>query len=159
GAANTTVLLAEVVAIEPERRTVRLRDDELGYDRLILAAGLEHSYFGHDEWARHAPGLKTLEDAFEIRRRVLLAFEAAEREEDAARRRGWLTFVVIGAGPTGVELAGALREIALRTLARDFRRFDARAARVVLVERAPRVLPGFPEGLSTRALGMLEARS
>jgi len=156
--ANTRVLLAEVTAILPEERAVRLADGELGYDALILAAGLEHFYFGHDDWVPFAPGLKSLEDAFEIRRRVLLAFEAAEREEDAGRRREWLSFVVIGAGPTGVELAGALREIAMKTLSRDFRRFDARSARVVLVEKALRVLPGFPEGLSARALRMLEAR-
>lgn len=153
---NATVLLGDALRIDPERRRVVLRDGELGYDRLIVATGSTHNYFGHDEWAEHAPGLKSLEDAFEIRRRVLLAFEHAERESDPERRRSFLTFVVVGAGATGVELAGALREIAQRTLARDFRRFDPRETRVILIDAADRVLPGFPDKLSRRAREMLE---
>lgn len=153
---NVTVLLAEAVRVEPRRRRLVLSDGELAYDFLILATGATHNYFGHDEWAEHAPGLKSVEDAFEIRRRVLLAFEAAERERDPARRRTLLTFVVVGAGPTGVELAGALREIAQRTLARDFRNFDPRETRVVLVDAAPRVLPTFPEKAAGKAHAMLE---
>ena len=157
--ANTTVLLGEVVEIRLDERRLVLADGHaLGYDYLILAAGLATSYFGHDEWARHAPGLKSLSDALEIRRRMLLAFEAAERDPDPERRRPWQTFVVVGAGPTGVELAGALREIAVRTMVRDFRRTNPRETRVILVEGASRVLPTFPEDLSARALRMLEAR-
>jgi NADH dehydrogenase len=148
---NATVLLAEVVGVDPGERRVRLADGELDYDRLIVATGTEHGYFGRDEWAPFAPGLKTLEDAFEIRRRVLLAFEHAEREQDPERRAAWLTFAVIGAGPTGVELAGALREIATKTLTRDFRNFDPGATRVVLADLAERVLPTFPERLSEAA--------
>lgn len=155
---NVTVLLADATRIDPENRRVILADGEIGYDRLLLATGATHAYFGHDEWSRHAPGLKSIEDAFEIRRRVLLAFEAAEREKDPAKRRVWLTFVVVGAGPTGVELAGALREIAQRTLARDFRNFDPRETRVILVEGADRVLPPFPEELSAKARKLLESR-
>ncbi len=157
--ANATVYLAEVARFDPERRRVELRDGALDYDYLIVAAGVENHYFGHPEWERHAPGLKSLDDAVEIRRRMLLAFEAAERETDAARRRVWLSFVVVGGGPTGVELAGAIREIAMRTLARDFRNFDPRETRVILVDAAPRLLPAFPEKLSERARRMLEARA
>jgi NADH dehydrogenase len=153
---NTTVLLGEVVDVRPEARRVVLADgEEVAYDFLILAAGLEAAYFGQDGWRAHAPPLKTLADAFEVRRRMLLAFEAAERERDPAARRAWLSFVVVGAGPTGVELAGALREIALRTLARDFRRIDPAEARVVLLEGAERVLPSFPPGMSEDARDML----
>ena len=156
--ANATVLLAEARRIDPNRRRLVLADGELAYDFLIVATGTTHNYFGHDEWACHARGLKTIEDAFEIRRRVLLAFEAAEREGDPDRQRAHLTFAIVGAGPTGVELAGALREIAQRTLARDFRNFDPRATRVVLVDAADRVLPAFPAELSQKAQAMLEAR-
>jgi NADH dehydrogenase len=120
------------------------------YDTLILAAGAEPFYFGHDEWAEHAPGLKTLEDATEIRRRIYMAFEAAEREPDRARRAEWLTFVVVGAGPTGVELAGAIVEIARRTLRREFRAMDPASARVVLLDAADRVLPVYPRDLSEK---------
>jgi NADH dehydrogenase len=155
---NATVLLAEARAIDVERRRVVLADGELAYDQLIVATGSTHAYFGHDEWARFAPGLKGLEDALEIRRRLLVAFETAEREADPAARKPWLTFVVIGAGPTGVELAGAMREIAQRTLARDFRNFDPRETRVVLLDAAPRVLPSFPEELSASARALLERR-
>jgi NADH dehydrogenase len=154
---NTTVLLGDVHAIDPVARTVGLEDGStLPYDRLIVATGTTHSYFGNDAWAPHAPGLKTLEDAFEIRARVLNAFERAERETDAARRGPWLTFVVVGAGATGVELAGTLAEIARHTLAGEFRRFDPRLARVVLVEGTDRVLPPYPPELSRKARAQLE---
>ena len=148
--ANARVLLGEVMAIDPagEARPPR-RTGELGYDYLILATGARHSYFGHDEWEPHAPGLKTLEDALEIRRRVLRRLRGGRARGRPPRpRRQWLTFVVVGGGPTGVELAGALAEIARHTLARDFRRIDPRTARVILVEAGPRVLPAYPEELS-----------
>ena len=154
---NARVLLGEAVAIDLSARRVRLADGEVGYDHLILAAGASHSYFGKDEWEAHAPGLKTLEDALEIRRRALVAFEAAEREESAEARRQWLTFVVVGGGPTGVEMAGAFAEIARHTLARDFRRIDPRTARVLLVEAGPRVLPSYPAELGEKAKLQLEA--
>jgi NADH dehydrogenase len=154
---NTTVLLGEVRAVDPARREVRLENgDELAYDYLVLAAGNTHSYFGHDEWAPFAPGLKTLEDALEIRRRVLVAFERAERESDAARRAAWLTFVVVGGGATGVELAGTFAEIARHTLSGEFRRIDPHTARVVLVEGTSRVLPPYPPELSAKAQLQLE---
>jgi NADH dehydrogenase len=153
----TRVLLGDVRAVDLEQKRVRLETGELAYDYLIVAAGATHSYFGHDPWAAHAPGLKTIEEALEIRRRVLLAFEEAEREEDAERRRAFLTFVVIGGGPTGVEMAGAFAEIARHTLAREFRRIDPASARIVLVEAGPRVLPAYPEDLSQRAQRQLEA--
>jgi NADH:ubiquinone reductase (H+-translocating) len=154
---NITVLMGEVTAIDAAQRTIRIDGaSELAYDHLIVAAGATHSYFGNDAWAAHAPGLKTLEDAFAIRRRVLLAFEHAEREADAEKRRAWLTFAVIGAGATGVELAGAFAEIARHTLTGEFRRFDSRAARVLLLEGGPRVLPAFPEKLSDKARRQLE---
>jgi NADH dehydrogenase len=154
---NTRVLLAEVVAIEPARRTLRLLEGELRYDFLILAPGATHSYFGHDGWAEHAPGLKTLDDAFDIRNRALLAFEEAEREEDPEKRRACLTFVVVGAGPTGVEMAGAFAEIARHSFSRDFRRIDPGTARIILVEAGTRILPSFPEDLSRSAARQLEA--
>jgi NADH dehydrogenase len=153
---NVEVLLADVRRVEPARRTLVLTDGELSYDFLILAAGSTHAYFGHDEWKVVAPGLKTLEDALEIRRRVLLAYERAEREPDAARRQALLTFVVIGAGPTGVELAGALAEISRQSLARDFRHFDPGSARVILVEAGPAMLTTFPELLRDAARKDLE---
>src|SRR3990170_885746 len=156
--ANVRVLLGEVVAIDPNEKRVRLADSgELGYDFLILAAGARHSYFGHDAWEPHAPGLKTIEDALEIRRRALIAFEQAERSEDAEARRQWLTFAVIGGGPTGVEMAGAFAEIARHSLVRDFRRIDPRVARVVLIEAGPRVLQSYPDDLSRKAQAQLEA--
>ncbi|MDR7295320.1 NADH dehydrogenase [Pelomonas aquatica] len=155
---NVTTLLAEIVAIEPQARTVTLKDGaQLHWDHLIVAAGATHSYFGRDDWAPFAPGLKTLEDAFEIRRRVLMAFEAAEREDDPARRAALLQFVVVGGGPTGVELAGTFAEIARHTLPGEFRRIDPRQARVLLVEGGPRVLQSMPEGLSERAREQLAA--
>ena len=154
---NLTTLLGEVARIDAELRIVHLKDGTaLPYDHLVVAAGATHSYFGHDEWARFAPGLKTLDDAFEIRRRVLLAFEEAEKETDAARRAAWLTFVVIGAGPTGVEMAGTLAEIARDTLPGEFRHIDTRSARILLVEGSPRVLQAMPEELSASAQRQLE---
>jgi NADH dehydrogenase len=153
---NAEVLLAEVVAVDTDARQLRLADGgRLAYDRLILATGASHSYFGHDEWAPFAPGLKSLEDALEIRRRILLAFERAEREADPGARQPWLTFVVVGAGPTGVELAGTLAEIARHTLASEFRHIDPRSARIVLLEGAERVLPPYPPDLSERAARQL----
>src|SRR5512138_130796 len=150
--ANAEVVLGKVDFIDAPRRLVRLADGgELRYDFLVVATGAAHSYLGHDEWRPIAPGLKDVEDALEIRRRILLAFERAEREEEAAARTALLTFVVVGAGPTGVELAGALAEIARHTLAADFRHFDPESARIVLVEAAPRVLPTYPAKLSSAA--------
>ncbi len=155
---NVTTLLGEVVAIAPQTQTVTLKDGALlRWDHLIVAAGATHSYFGRDDWAPHAPGLKTLDDAFEIRRRVLMAFEAAEREDDPARRLALMQFVVVGAGPTGVELAGTFAEIARHTLPGEFRRIDPRQARVLLVEGGPRVLQAMPEALSERAREQLTA--
>jgi NADH dehydrogenase len=157
GQRNTTVLYGEAQRVDVSAKRVILENGEaLDYDRLILATGARDSYFGHDEWAQHAPGLKTLEDAFDIRRRVLLAFEHAERESDPVTRAGWLTFVVIGAGATGVEMAGMLAEIARHTLKGEFRRYDPRNARVVLVEGMDRVLPPYPPELSERARLQLE---
>jgi len=154
---NTTVLYGEAARIDAARRAVVLEDGgEIGYDHLIVATGSTHSYFGHDDWAAHAPGLKTLDDAFELRRRILLAFEHAEREQDRTRRNAWLTFVVVGAGATGVEMAGTLAEIARHTLRGEFRRFDPRNARVVLIEGGERVLPGYPPELSDKARLQLE---
>ncbi len=158
GQRNLSTLLAEVVDIDAAARQVQLADgSRLGYDQLIVAAGATHSYFGHEDWAQHAPGLKTLGDAFEIRRRLLLAFEAAEREPDPTRRQALLQFVVIGGGPTGVELAGTMAEIARHTLPSEFRRIDTRQARVVLVEGGERVLASMPLALSDSAKRQLEA--
>ncbi len=154
---NVTVLLGEARRVDPVTRTVTLENgDTLEYDRLILAVGATDSYFGRDEWRPFAPGLKTLSDAFEIRRRILLAFEYAERESDPEKRAARLTFVVIGGGATGVEMAGTLAEIARHTLRGEFRRFDPSKARVVLVEGLDRVLPPYPEDLSERARLQLE---
>jgi NADH dehydrogenase len=148
---NVDVLLADVQRVDPARRIVILADGEISYDFLILACGATHAYFGHDEWRVMAPGLKTLEDALEIRRRVLLAYERAERESDPARRAALLTFAVIGGGPTGVELAGALAEISRLSLARDFRHFDPTSARIILIEAGPTILATFPEMLRQAA--------
>jgi NADH dehydrogenase len=154
---NVTVLLAEVDTVDIAAKRVHAVDGAVfEYDYLILAAGATHSYFGRDDWAPRAPGLKTIEDALEIRRRVFLAYEAAERETDEVAQAAWLTFVVIGAGPTGVELAGALAEIARHALGRDFRRIDPRRARVLLLEGADRVLSTFTPKLSPRAQRQLE---
>jgi len=154
-AANVTVLLAEVEAVDLAARRLVLDGDSLEYDALVLAAGAGHSYFGHDDWEALAPSLKTLEDALEIRRRVLVAYEEAEREEDRAEQRALLTSVVIGGGPTGVELAGALAEISRETIARDFRLIDPTKARIVLLEGGPRVLAAFPDPLPARAAAAL----
>ena len=153
---NATVLLGEARAIDLAQRRVTIGDRALAYDFLIVATGATHAYFGHDEWAAHAPGLKTLDDALAIRRRVLSAFEAAEREDDAGARAAWLNFVVIGAGPTGVELAGTLAEIARHTLRDEFRRCDPRSAQIHLMEAGPRVLAAMPESLSASARTQLE---
>jgi NADH dehydrogenase len=153
---NARTILADVTGIDLDRRVVKLADGDLVYDQLILAAGARHSYFGHDEWEAAAPGLKTIEDALEIRRRVLSAFEAAERRGDSAERDATLTFAIVGGGPTGIELAGALLEIGRHTVARDFRTFDPRRLRVVLIEGAARVLPPYSEKLSAAAKRQLE---
>jgi NADH dehydrogenase len=149
---NVRVLLATVTAVDAAGKSLVLDDKtRLAYDFLILAPGAGHSYFGHDEWAAHAPGLKTLDDALGMRRRMLLAFEEAEREHDAARRRHLLTFVLIGGGPTGVELAGALAEIARHTLREEFDTIDPESARIILIEAGPSILPAFPESLRASA--------
>jgi NADH dehydrogenase len=154
---NATVLMEDVASIEPQSSRLRLGDGRtLDYDFLLLASGATHAYFGHDEWAMHAPGLKTLDDALHIRRRVLSAFERAEAEPDPDARRALLTFAIVGGGPTGVELAGTLAEIARHTLKREFRRIDPREARVLLLEAGPRVLASFPESLSAKARRQLE---
>ena len=153
---NARVLLGDAVAIDAAAKRVLLADGELGFDYLIVAAGLTHSYFGHSAWAQHAPGLKTLDDALEIRRRILIAFERAEREPDAAKRAAWLTFVVIGGGPTGVELAGTLAEIARHTLTNEFRTIDPSKARVLLLEGGRRILNTYPETLSAKAVRQLQ---
>ena len=152
---NASVIMGDVQAIDTNRRIVTMADGELAYDILIVATGATHSYFNHPEWEENAPGLKTIEDALEIRRRVLRAFEAAERETDPERQKAWLTFVIVGAGPTGVELAGALSEIARQTMLRDFRRINPTSARVILVEGKERVLPPYPPPLSAKAADQL----
>jgi len=152
---NTRVLLASVRDLDVATRTVVCTDAEVPYDTLVVATGAAHHYFGHPEWESLAPGLKTIEDATEIRRRIFLAFEAAEREQDHERRRRWLTFVVVGAGPTGVELAGALAEIARETLRHDFRAIVPGSARIVLLEGVARVLPPYSPQLSARAAAAL----
>ena len=154
---NTHVRQESVHSVDPERRVVETDGGELPYDYLVLAAGARHTYFGHDEWEEHAPGLKSLEEATEIRRRVLLAYERAEIERDPARQKELLTFVVVGGGPTGVELAGALGEMSRFTLAADFRNIDPALARVILVEAGPRILPSFSAEQARRATRDLEA--
>ena len=152
---NARVILADVLSIDAAHRVIRLADGELSYDYLIVATGATHSYFAHPEWEASAPGLKSIDDALEIRRRVLVAFEAAERETDPDLQRAWLTFVVIGAGPTGVELAGALSEIARHTMLKDFRRITPSSARILLLERNDQVLSNYPPDLSRKAEGQL----
>jgi NADH:quinone reductase (non-electrogenic) len=150
--ANLDVVLGEASSFDLDGRRVVLSDGQaLPYDQLLVATGATHSYLGHPEWARFAPGLKTIEDALEIRRRILVAFEEADREQDAAARRALLTFIVVGGGPTGVELAGALAEIARHTLASEFRHIDPRTARILLLEGLPRILPAYPPDLSEAA--------
>nr|WP_240907012.1 NAD(P)/FAD-dependent oxidoreductase [Paludisphaera rhizosphaerae] len=154
---NTEVILADVTGVDMDRRVVQLADGEVPYDSLVLAAGATHSYFGHPEWEEHAPGLKSIEDALEIRRRMLLAFEIAEREPDPEVQREWLTFVVVGGGPTGVELAGTLRDVARMTLAKDFTHIDPSTAKVILIEGSPHVLPPYASELQESAKRQLQA--
>lgn len=157
GQKNVEVRLASVERIELAARRVVLDDGNIvGYDTLLLSTGATHAYFGHDDWAQHAPGLKTLDDALLLRRRLLLAFEHAEAETDAEKRRAWLNFAIVGGGPTGVELAGTLAEIARHTLKREFRHIDPASARVRLIEAGPRILSSFPESLSAKAQKQLE---
>lgn len=153
---NAEVWLGEAVGVDPDRRVVELKDGTLEYDYLVVATGVTHAYFGHPEWEAYAPGLKTVEDATEIRRRFLLAFEAAEREADVAARAALLTFVIVGGGPTGVELAGAMVEIARHVLPGDFRAIDTKMARIILVEGQDRVLPGYSDASSASARRQLE---
>ncbi|HWY46908.1 MAG TPA: NAD(P)/FAD-dependent oxidoreductase [Bryobacteraceae bacterium] len=148
---NTRVLLGEAVDLDAAGRRVILADGELKYDTLIVATGSTDSYFGHDEWKRTAPGLKTIEEATEIRSKILYAFEEAEKQQNPEKQRAWLTFVIVGAGATGVELAGALGEIAHEILRRDFRSIDSRNAEILLLEGGPRVLPAYPADLSAKA--------
>src|SRR5947209_12698884 len=158
GRKEVTTLFANVSGVDAAGKRVLLDDgDALAYDTLVLATGARHAYFGHDEWEPFAPGLKTLEDATTLRRRILVAFERAERESDPQRRAALLTFVIIGAGPTGVEMAGTIAELAQDTLPPDFRNIDTHQARVVLIEAGPRVLAGFPEDLSAYAQRSLES--
>ncbi len=156
GQRNATVLLGEARSIDIAGRIVAVEGVLHPYDFLIVATGSTHAYFGHDEWAPYAPGLKTLDDALRIRARILTAFERAEAESDPVKQREWLTFLIVGAGATGVELAGTLAEIARHTLKREFRRIDPATARVLLVEAGPRVLPAFPPSLSAKAQRQLE---
>src|SRR5271163_1226262 len=153
---NTQVLLGEAIHIDAAKRRVILSDGAVDYDTLIVATGATHQYFGHDEWEEFAPGLKNLNDATAMRGRILLAFEAAERERDPEKLRAWMTFVIVGAGPTGAELAGALGEIAHDTLKHDFRDIDPSTARIILVEGTDRALPTYPPKLSEAARKMLE---
>jgi NADH dehydrogenase len=155
--ANTSVILGAAIGLDPDKREVQLSDGgPIAYDTLVVATGARHSYFGHDEWATYAAGLKSIDDATEIRRRILIAFEAAEREHVPERRREWMTFVVVGGGPTGVELAGALGEIARDTLRRDFRAINSADATIILIEAMDRVLPNYPAGRSRSARRQLE---
>src|SRR3954469_21992489 len=155
---DVTTLFANVSGVDAAGKRVLLDDgDKISYDTLVLATGARHAYFGHDEWEPFAPGLKTLEDATTLRRHILIAFEDAEREGDAERRAALLTFVIIGAGPTGVELAGTIAELAQDTLPPDFRNIDTRKARVVLIEAGPRVLAGFADELSAYAQASLQS--
>lgn len=153
---NAAVLLGEVIGVDRPEKQLVLADETIRYDYLVIATGAEHAYFGHEEWRPFAPGLKSIDDATNLRRRLLLAFERAESCNDLNERRQLLQFLIVGAGPTGVELAGAIAELAHHTLARDFRRIDPRSARVVLIEAGPRVLPGFSEPMSRYARESLQ---
>ncbi|MBU0909048.1 MAG: NAD(P)/FAD-dependent oxidoreductase, partial [Proteobacteria bacterium] len=157
GYRNITVLQDEVTGVDPLQRTVTAMECSLHYDYLLLACGVKHAYFGHEEWEEYAPGLKTIEQATEIRRRVLNVFEAAERTSDCGKQRKNLTFVIVGGGPTGVELAGAIGEISRYTLAKDFRNINPRQARIILIEAGPRILPSFSEKLADKATHDLTA--
>jgi len=148
---NVEVILAEVQSVDVDAKKVRTADLEFDYDYLVLATGARHSYFGHNDWEKLAPGLKSLEDAIELRRRILMAFEYAEKTNDEAERKAAMTFVIIGGGPTGVEMAGAIAEISRHTLAKDFRHIDPSRARVILIEGESRLLSAFPEDLSKSA--------
>ncbi|MGO9922034.1 MAG: NAD(P)/FAD-dependent oxidoreductase [Isosphaeraceae bacterium] len=156
GQANVAVMLADATAVDVPAKRVILADGSVDYDILILATGATHSYFGHDAWSLHAPGLKSLKDALLIRQRVLMAFEVAEREPDPVKCRAWMTFVIVGAGPTGVELAGTLAEVTRQTLARDFRHINTASARVILIEASATVLGAYPPDLSDAARSQLE---
>ena len=156
GQSNTTVMLAKVSGVDLARKEVIAEERRIGFDRLIVATGARHAYFGHNEWEKHAPGLKRIDDATYLRRRILLAFEKAETETDAEERRRLLNFVVVGAGPTGVEMAGAIAELARKALAADFRAIDPSKARIVLIEAGPRTLPSFDPSLSAAAMRALE---
>jgi NADH dehydrogenase len=156
GYKNAHVVLADVAGIRVDEKTVIAEDRHIPYDILIVATGAQHAYFGHDDWAAHAPGLKRVDDATYLRRRILVAFERAETEPDIDKQRGLLNFVVVGGGPTGVEMAGAIAELARKALAADFRKIDPRDARVILVQGLPKILPSFPPALSDRAREDLE---
>lgn len=151
GYKNVQVLLEEVIGFDPQAQTLKTKGKELHYDSLVVATGVSHHYFGNDHWQQTAPGLKTVEDALEMRRRIFMAFEAAEKEPDPVKRQAWLTFVIVGGGPTGVELAGAIAELAYATLKQDFRNIDTRDAKILLLEGLDRVLPPYPEDLSAKA--------
>ncbi len=153
---NTYVVKAEVTDIVPDQKKVIFRDGEITYDTLIVATGSNHHYFGHDDWASKAPGLKTVEDALEMRRKILLSFEAAERETDPEKQQEWMTFLIIGAGPTGVELAGTIGELTRTTLKDDFRNINTEDAKIILVEGLDQVLPTYPKDLSQKAQGFLK---
>ncbi|MEB3826169.1 NAD(P)/FAD-dependent oxidoreductase [Phormidium sp. CCY1219] len=148
---NTKVLMEEAVDIDPQEQNVILKGKELSYDFLIVATGVSYHYFGNEQWREKAPGLKTVEDALEVRRRILMAFEAAEKEPDPEKRKGWLTFAIAGGGPTGVELAGAIAELAHNTLKEDFRTIDPTSTRILLLEGMDRILPPYPPELSAKA--------
>ncbi len=148
---NIQVLMEEVIDLDPQQQKVQLLSGEMPYDTLIVATGVSHHYFGNDQWKTAAPGLKTIEDALEMRRRIFLAFEAAEKETDPAKRQAWLTFVIVGGGPTGVELAGAIAELAFKTLKKDFRNIDTNETRILLLEAMDRILPPYTPELSAQA--------
>lgn len=151
GNKNTKVLMEEVTDVDPQRQVVSLSSGEFAYDTLIIATGVSHHYFGNEQWRDTAPGLKTVEDALEMRRRIFMAFEAAEKESDPEKRRAWLTFVIVGGGPTGVELAGAIAELAFATLKHDFRNINTAEAKILLLEGLDRLLPPYPPELSAEA--------
>ncbi len=153
---NIEVLMGEVKNIDPKKQTVQLRYREISYDSLIVATGASHQYFGHEEWADQAPGLKTIEDALEMRRRIFIAFESAEKETDPKKRLAWLTFAIVGGGPAGVELAGALAELAHGTLKEDFRNINTKEAKIILVQSSERILPSYSPSLSAKAKASLE---